>query len=213
MEHHQITYHKVSRETFSGTDALIEKHRPELESYLDQLIWWNNRINLVSRGVSRETLAEHVRHSMLLTPFEPFTKADTVIDSGTGGGLPGIPLAIAARDKQFILNDIVSKKMVAVRQMARELGLGNVKTFDRSIGELTIPASALLVSKHAFRVNELWEMVKEKPWQTVVFYKGLTFEDELKGIDESLRIECFDLSGESEFYRGKALIFLNRFDT
>lgn len=210
MEQHQISRHTVSRETFSKSDALLEKYRSAIEEYLDLLLWWNRRINLVSRDVSRETLMEHVRHSLLLVQFEAFQEAGLIVDAGTGGGLPGIPLAIASPEKQFILNDIVSKKVIALREMVRMLGLDQVVCQDRPVERLSVDDPFLLISKHAFKINQLWRMVNDKPWVSMVFYKGLNFEIELEEIDEPLNLECHDLSNGSEFYKGKALVVINK---
>ncbi|MDZ7691898.1 MAG: RsmG family class I SAM-dependent methyltransferase [Balneolaceae bacterium] len=110
MEHHQITRQNVPRETFSRVDEFIEKNRDKLETYLDALFWWNNRVNLISRDVSRETAWEHIRHSLVISGFVNFKDAEHIVDAGTGGGLPGVPLAIAHPEKRYYLNDIVSKK-------------------------------------------------------------------------------------------------------
>lgn len=210
MEHHKISRHIVSRETFLSVDELIEKHRPLLEEYLDQLQWWNQRVNLVSRNVSRETLQEHIRHSLLLTRFKAYQQADLIVDAGTGGGLPGVPLAVVSPEKKFILNDIVSKKVMALREMVRKLDLGHVVCADRSIEKLDVESSFLLVSKHAFKIDELWQMVKNKSLSAMVFYKGHDFEEKLEGIEEQLIIESHNLSKGPEFYREKALVFVTR---
>jgi len=210
VEQHQIDLYTVSRETFSNADRLLKKHRSSLEDYLEQLLWWNKRINLVSRDVSRETLWHHLRHSLLLPFFPPYQRTKWIVDAGTGGGLPGIPLAIASPDKRFILNDIVTKKVMALRQIVKELELNHVQSREGSIEDLHLESSHLLVSKHAFQVDELYGLVKEKPWETVVLYKGLDFKEELEGIDDPLRIECHDLSSGGPFFDGKALVMISR---
>lgn len=211
MKHnHTITRHTVPRETFARVDALIQEHRTQLDTYLDRLLWWNRRVNLVSRDVPRETIREHLRHSLLLTGFDCYREAGFVTDAGTGGGLPGIPLALVSPETSFLLNDIVSKKVIALRQMVQNLGLENVTLADDSIEAVELPPSSLLVSKHAFKINELWDLVGEKPWRSMVFYKGGDFEDELRGIGHPLQIESHDLSAGSDFYRGKALVIVTR---
>lgn len=210
MEHHQITYYTVSRETFDKTDSLFEKHSFQLEKYLDQLLWWNKRVNLVSRNVSRETVRKHIRHSLLLSQFEVFQSASIIIDTGTGGGLPGIPLAITHPSKEFVLNDIVSKKCLAMKQIVQQLGLKNTTIFDGSVENLERQGPFLLVSKHAFKINELYEMTSHLPWEEMAFYKGINFEEELSDIKESLKVESYDLSEKPEFYKDKALVFVKR---
>lgn len=208
VKHHQIDRHIVSRETIAAAGNLFETYRSPLAEYLDRLLWWNRRVNLVSRDVSRETLEEHIRHSLLITQFDAYRSAELVVDAGTGGGLPGIPLAIASPEKRFILVDKVTKKVLALRDMVRHLGLERVSCEDRPVEKLSVDSAFLLVSKHAFGIDELWKMVNEQPFSSMIFYKGLDFENELEAIEERLRIKSYDLSEGSEYYRGKALVFV-----
>lgn len=212
MKQPSIIYYTVSRGTFSAADQLLEKHRTALSEYIDQLLWWNERVNLVSRDVPRGTIWEHIRHSLLLSQFSDFQSEHFIVDAGTGGGLPGIPLAITHPDKTFILNDIVSKKCLAVKQIVQKLGLKNIRIFDGSIENIECDSSFLLVSKHAFKINELFGLTAALPWQKMIFYKGIHFEDELENLGHGLEITAFNLSPESEdsFYKDKAIVVVKR---
>lgn len=212
MKQHLISYHSVPRETFSAVDKLIEIHNEKLQLYLDQLLWWNKKINLISRNVSRETVWEHIRHSLLLSQFAPFQNHSLIIDAGTGGGLPGIPLALIYPEKEFILNDIVTKKILAVKQMSKKMGLTNTSVIDGSIQNLSADRNFLLISKHAFKINDLLKMAGDKKWKEAVFYKGDNIKDELDGIKESLNIDIYSLDKieSSGFYLGKTLTFIRR---
>ncbi|SMO45487.1 16S rRNA (guanine(527)-N(7))-methyltransferase RsmG [Fodinibius sediminis] len=210
MEHHRITTSNVSRETFEATKDLYASHKDLLEEYIDQLFWWNDRINLVSRDVSRETIENHLHHSLLISQLSPFISEKNIIDAGTGGGLPGIPLAITHPGKSFILNDIVTKKCLAVKQMVRHLGLDNITIVDRTVANLQYDTPFLLISKHAFKVNDLYSMTSHLPWTAMVLYKGLEFQGELAGIEPPLSIERYDLTEGSDFYKGKALVIIRR---
>jgi len=210
LNKHTISIHTVPRETFRKTDELIGNFRGPLEAYLDRLLWWNERVNLVSRNVPRETIWEHIRHSLLLSQFEPFQSAKLIIDAGTGGGLPGLPLAITRPEKHFVLNDLVTKKCLAMKQMAKKLSLDNIGIVDGSIEKLQQNQPFVMVSKHAFKINELYQMTSSLPWTSTALYKGIDFKNELAGIPESLTIEAYDLSDESDFYKGKALVFIDR---
>lgn len=212
MKQSDITYRDVPRETFAHVNELIEKNRERLEHYLDRLLWWNKRINLVSRDVPRETIFEHIRHSLLIHGLPLYKNSSLIVDTGTGGGLPGIPLAITSPEKEFILNDIVTKKVMAIKQMARTLGLENVSAVDFSIEKANIDSGFLLITKHAFKVNDLVQMTSNLPWQEIIFYKGMDFKEELSGINEDLSITAYDLSKESHesFYKDKALVVISR---
>lgn len=210
MEHHTITTSNVSRGTFDNARQLYLEHSQSLDHYLDRLLWWNSRVNLVSRNVPRETIQNHIRHSLLVSQFAAFQAANLVVDAGTGGGLPGIPLAMAYPDKHFVLNDIVSKKCLAIKQMVRHLGLINTSIANTSIADIQQARPFLLVSKHAFKINELYAMTVRLPWDTLILYKGMEFKEELEGIDEALHIHRYDLSDGPEFYANKALLIISR---
>jgi len=87
---------------------------------------WNSRMNLVSRQDIDHLVDRHLVHALCLTRFVTFAPGARVLDVGTGGGLPGIPLAIVFPEVQFALVDSVGKKIRAVESMARDLGLDNV---------------------------------------------------------------------------------------
>lgn len=209
---HSISFHPNTAHILKTVDNITKKNRKKLNTYQNLLLDWNKRINLVSRDVSRETIREHIRHSLLLSSLPVFKSADLIVDAGTGGGLPGIPLAVAHPRKQFILNDIVSKKIFTVKQLVRELGLVNTQAQNSSIADLGINNSFLLISKHAFKINELYRYTADLPWDTMVFYKSVQIEDELKDIPEKLDISVYDLSKSQKhtFYEGKGLIVVNR---
>ncbi|MDZ7659405.1 16S rRNA (guanine(527)-N(7))-methyltransferase RsmG [Fodinibius sp.] len=163
MEHRNIKTQNVSRGTFDHADQLIGKHRSQLQNYLDQLLWWNKRVNLVSRDVSRETVWKHIQHSLLLSAFKSFGSAEIIVDAGTGGGLPGIPLAITHPDKHIILNDLVTKKCLAIKQIAKKMGLNNIGIVDGSIEDFRYDEPFLLISKHAFKINQLYKIDRLPP--------------------------------------------------
>jgi 16S rRNA (guanine527-N7)-methyltransferase len=210
VEQSDIITNSVSRETFDYADQLIEDNRQQLESYLDQLLWWNERVNLVSRDVSRETIWNHIRHSLLLSNFKEFQSSNVIVDAGTGGGLPGIPLAITHPQKHIILNDLVTKKCLVIKQMAKKMKLKNVAIVDGFIEDFSYDDSFLLISKHAFKVNQLYNMTSSLPWSKMIFYKGTEFSDELKSLPHSLKVRSHELSNGDPFFEGKALVIVER---
>lgn len=212
MKQSSISYQDVPRETFESTDRLISEHEAKLDDYFDRLLWWNERVNLVSRTVPRETIREHIRHSLLIHRFEDFHTSQLIVDAGTGGGLPGIPLAICHSEKRFVLNDIVTKKMMAVKQMVQHLGLQNVTLAEGSVSELRLGDPCLLVSKHSFKMAEIMQLAVSLRWTAMALYKGGDFHREVEKLPEAYSVTAYGLhrGAELDFYRGKALAFIRR---
>lgn len=208
--------HNVSRETLMLARDRYNNDRERYEYYLDSLLWWNERVNLVSRNVSRETLREHIIHSLLPDTLSLFDTESRWIDAGTGGGLPGIPLALANPQKEWVLNDVVQKKIVAVRQIAHLSGLENVVLANRSVEALRFDGAVGVVSKHAFPVMKLLDLISELKWNRIVMYKGVDESvEECKEISPSLSLQLFrfQFGQEESFYKEKGLLVIDRADT
>ncbi|MFM7723039.1 MAG: 16S rRNA (guanine(527)-N(7))-methyltransferase RsmG, partial [Bacteroidota bacterium] len=106
---------------FSGNQFdLFEKHKALIEE-------WNAQINVISRKDMDQFTERHVLHSLGIFKFMPFQPGSKILDLGTGGGFPGIPLAIAMPDVEFLLVDSIGKKIKVVNEVASSLGLKNVR--------------------------------------------------------------------------------------
>jgi len=106
--------------------AVTEEQFAQLERYVGLLLDWNGKINLISRRDQENVWFAHMLHSVSPWFFVDLAPGLRVLDLGTGGGLPGIPLAVLRPDLKLTLLDSIRKKVDAVRQMAGELGLTNV---------------------------------------------------------------------------------------
>ena len=98
---------------------------------------WNLKINVVSRKDIDEIYLRHVLHSLAIAKVQPFLPGSSVLDVGTGGGFPGIPLAILFPEVQFHLVDSIGKKIKVVQQVAEGLGLENVKVTNARVETIT----------------------------------------------------------------------------
>ena len=199
---------------FSSKDVqgLYSKHQDKLEQYVDLLLWWNQKINLVSRDVSRETINKHIEHSLIASFF--LEGSEKVLDTGTGGGLPGIPLSILHPQIPFILNDIQMKKGAALRQMTSELGLSHVSIHISSIDQMILEEPVTVVSKHAFKIKDLMPALKKVQWRDIVLLKGLLDIDLELGYLTQVEASVLNLHEvmEDEWYKGKGLLRVRRIE-
>ena len=107
---------------------LNDTQRQQFSALTDLYSFWNAQINVVSRKDMSDFLERHVLHSLGIAKVMSFQAGSKVLDVGTGGGFPGIPLAILFPDVDFFLVDSIGKKMKVVRAVAQELDLKNIRT-------------------------------------------------------------------------------------
>ena len=210
---HQMKREQISRETLDRAREIYQQNEKEIEIYLDLLLEWNEKINLVSRSVSRETVREHIVHSLLPMALNLIDHHDEWIDSGSGGGLPGIPLAIANPEKQWILNDNVKKKMKAVGDIVKRMPLPNAEVLAKSISLVDFEKGTGIVTKHAFKVDDLLRLLGSKPWKTIIMWKGVEgAAEEIRSSNKKLSTTLYEFHfGDDEpFYEGKGLLVIER---
>lgn len=112
---------------FKDTLKLSSNQVTKLEELCDVIKYWNERVNLISRKDIESLVPNHILPSLSIHAYRPFQKEETIIDVGTGGGLPGVPMAIANPDSLFTLIDSNSKKMKVVQSIVDSLKLPNVR--------------------------------------------------------------------------------------
>lgn len=124
----------------------------EYDALLDQ---FNQRVNLISRETGEDRWSRHILHSLCLA-WKPFPPGACVVDWGTGGGLPAIPLAIAFPDARFLAVDAVGRKVMAVRAIIRRLELDNIEAL-QSRAEECDETAQYSVSRATAPLADLWD--------------------------------------------------------
>ncbi len=172
----------------------IYKHFPDLpKQQYEQLEMlgplyaeWNEKINVISRKDIDNLYSHHVLHSLAIAKYVSFSNDDAVIDVGTGGGFPGVPLAILFPDTSFTLLDSTNKKLTVVAAICAELGLKNVTTMHDRIEDIKATFD-YAVSRAVTRLDTMWQWVMPRLRQTADTSspKGLLY---LKGGDISAEL-------------------------
>ncbi len=176
---------------------IVLQHFPNLtpdqisrfEKLLPLYAEWNAKINVISRKDIENFYEHHVLHSLAIAKYLPFKDATKVMDLGTGGGFPGIPLAIFYPNCRFHLVDSIGKKLKVVQAVAEAVGLENVFTFHSRAEEMKYQYD-FVVSRAVAPVADLlkWTKGKYLPKSQniipngLICLKGGNLTEELKGI-------------------------------
>lgn len=152
MQENLRLIHDLCREhAISATREMQE----QLVQYTGLLEEWNGKVNLISRKEDAPVIMKHVFHSLLISKVHDFRAEEKVLDLGTGGGLPGIPLAILFPETSFLLVDSTRKKIEACKAMAKSLGLQNVMAVHSRVEELKGLLFDTVLSRQVAPLEEL----------------------------------------------------------
>lgn len=175
---------------------------------------WNEKINVISRKDIDELYVKHVLHSLAIAKVMKFEKGSEVLDVGTGGGFPGIPLAILFPEVEFHLVDSIQKKILVVKEVAESLELKNVKT-EATRAENVKRTYDFIVSRAVTQMPKFVEWVKPKIKKKhinslpngILYLKGGDLTEELKDFPKSIEYELNEFFSE-EFFETKKVVYL-----
>ena len=176
---------------------------------------WNGKINVISRKDIDNLYVNHVLHSLAIAKIISFRPGAKILDVGTGGGFPGIPLAIFFPETQFHLVDSIGKKITVVKNVADGLGLKNVKA-EQIRAEQIKDEYDFIISRAVTRLKEFYSWVhklaKKKSahelYNGILYLKGGELDEELAELKKPYQL--FDLSDhfKEEFFLTKKLVYV-----
>ncbi len=203
--------------------AILTKYFPKLtaqqcgqfEQLQDLYSFWNNQINVISRQDIENLYEKHVLHSLGIAKVIEFKFGTEILDVGTGGGFPGVPLAILFPECRFHLVDSIGKKIKVVTEVAQALGLKNL-TAQHERAENVAGDFDFIVSRAVTRLKPFYGWVQNKITRNqfndlkngILYLKGGDLEEELQEFGKKYKLYNLSDYFEEEFFETKKVVYV-----
>ena len=192
---------------------LSQQQLDQYELLAKEFLSWNEKINLISRKDTENLFEHHILHSLAIAKVCKFKPQCEVMDIGTGGGFPGIPLAIMFPETKFYLVDSIGKKIKVVQALVEALGLKNVEA-EQIRAENVNRQFDFIVSRAVTYLPDFMQWTKGKISKIqyhdlangVLYLKGGDLTEELSTIKNKIKIYDIDNYFEEEFFQTKKVI-------
>ena len=179
---------------------------------------WNSKVNLISRRDIENLFINHILHSLSIVNIIKFKDTTSILDVGTGGGFPGIPLAIFFPNVKFTLLDSIGKKIKVVESVSKDLSLSNVTAINDRV-ENHFDKYDFILSRAVAKMDKFYSLVNknfnsksinEIP-NGIISLKGGDLKDELKDFKEK---KIFDISEffTDDFFKTKRVVYVLNLD-
>ena len=175
---------------------------------------WNAKINVISRKDIEELYTKHVLHSLAIAKIQPFNPGSMVLDVGTGGGFPGIPLAILFPETQFYLIDVIGKKIKVVQAVAEGIGLKNLKA-EQLRAQVVKGQFDFIVSRAVTNMPDFVSWIKDKISKKhqhelkngILYLKGGDLTEELASFPKATEYNIAEFFTQ-DFFETKKVVHL-----
>ncbi|SEK72719.1 16S rRNA (guanine(527)-N(7))-methyltransferase RsmG [Parapedobacter koreensis] len=211
----EVTLNPTADIIYRYFPKLSDAQRRQFQQLGELYPFWNAQINVVSRKDIDSLYLHHVLHSLGIAKFINFVPHTRILDVGTGGGFPGIPLAILFPEVHFQLVDSIGKKIKVVREVAAAIGLKNVEAdhiraeqLDEKYDFIVSRAVTRLVDFYPWVSNKLLKKDKNAIPNGILYLKGGNLTEEIR--EARLKAEVHPLSAyfEEAFFETKHLVYI-----
>ena len=189
---------------FTGLSERQSEQFQQLEGLYRE---WNEKINVISRKDIDALNVHHVLHSLAIAKVISFKAGTKVLDVGTGGGFPGIPLAIMFPEVDFFLVDSIGKKIKVVEGIAGALGLKNVMARQLRV-ETMKEKFDFIVSRAVTAFPAFVALTRKRIRESSLYLKGGDFEEEIRDFKDKISVYNIPDFFEEEFFETKKLIYM-----
>ncbi|MDD6669556.1 MAG: 16S rRNA (guanine(527)-N(7))-methyltransferase RsmG [Bacteroidales bacterium] len=202
---------------------IIDKYFPQLlPTQRDQFVRigelypeWNAKINVISRKDIDNLFVHHILHSLAIAKFIDFKPSTQIIDVGTGGGFPGIPLAIMFPQCSFMLADRTGKKITVARSIADEIGLKNVEFFHGDVAEIK-QRYDFAVSRAVMETSALVKLIKKNIKSEcinalpngLICLKGGELDTEIGSLKSRAIVDNLSTYFSEDFFETKRIVYI-----
>lgn len=194
---------------------LTDKQNEQFDRLFDLYSEWNEKINVISRKDIENLYINHVLHSLGIAKVMSFKPGASVLDVGTGGGFPGIPLAILFPETNFHLVDSIGKKITVVNEVAKGIGLTNVKA-EQIRAEQIKGKYDFIVSRAVTRIKEFYGWVHNKVKEQsihdldngILYLKGGDLDEELGELKKPYALYNLSDYFKEDFFETKKVVFV-----
>lgn len=194
---------------------ISEKQKEQFAALYDLYTDWNSKINVISRKDIENLYTHHILHSLAIAKLIQFTDNTKIMDVGTGGGFPGIPLAILFPKCEFLLVDSIGKKVRVATEVATAIGLKNVQ-FRHCRAEEVKEKFDFIVSRAVMPLPDLVKIVKKNVSKEqhnalpngIICLKGGNLDSELQPFKKTAEADDLSMYFEEEFFKTKKIIYV-----
>ena len=194
---------------------ISEEQKAQFAALYDLYVDWNSKINVISRKDIENLYIHHALHSLAIAKLIQFTDGTQLMDVGTGGGFPGVPLAILFPKCKFLLVDSIGKKIRVATEVATAIGLKNVQ-FRHCRAEEVKEKFDFVISRAVMPLPDLVKIIKKNISKEqhnalpngLICLKGGNLEGELKPFKKTAEADDLSMFFDEEYFKTKKIVYV-----